>query len=117
MNGIFSFPLMIRNSAEKHRSYRKACGTEAPCKTIENIVSRLKDHPELPQDITLHGLRVSCVSLLIHLGMDIKSIQKWVGHKDINTTLKIYARVKAKEAKEQVAATMSESLPYTPKKP
>lgn len=60
----------------------------------------------LPQSITLHGLRSSCVSILVHQGMDVKSIQKWVGHADINTTLKIYAKVKDKEAKREVSKTM-----------
>ena len=64
-------------------------------------------HPELPQSITLHGLRSSCVSILIHEGFDVKSIQKWVGHADINTTLKIYAKVKDKEAKQEILSGMN----------
>ena len=39
--------------------------------------------------------------------MDVKSIQKWVGHKDINTTLKIYAKVKEKEAKKEISDKMN----------
>ena len=37
----------------------------------------------------------------------MKSIQKWVGHADIDTTLRIYAKVKDKEAKREISDTMN----------
>lgn len=43
-------------------------------------------------------------------GLDVKSIQKWVGHADIDTTLRIYAKVKEKEMKEEVSRSMSERI-------
>ena len=67
----------------------------------------IKAHPELPQGITFHGLRKSCVSILVHEGYDVKRIQKWVGHADIDTTLKIYAKVKDKEAKQEILNGMN----------
>ena len=67
----------------------------------------IKAHPELPQSITFHGLRKSCVSILVHEGYDVKRIQKWVGHADIDTTLKIYAKVKDKEAKQEILNGMN----------
>lgn len=42
-------------------------------------------------DITLHKLRHTCASLLISNGWDIKKVQHWMGHEDIQTTLDIYA--------------------------
>ena len=75
-----------------------------PTKAFGKVIAK---HPELPQSITLHGLRSSCVSILIHEGFDVKSIQKWVGHADINTTLKIYAKVKDKEAKQEILSGMN----------
>lgn len=74
-----------------------------PTKAFGKII---KSTPELPQDITFHGLRKSCVSILVHEGLDVKSIQKWVGHADINTTLKIYAIVKDQTAKKEVSEAM-----------
>ena len=59
----------------------------------------------------VHGLRTSCVSILVHEGFDVKSIQKWVGHKDIETTLKIYAKVKDKEAKQEILKGMNSLIP------
>ncbi len=55
-------------------------------------------------------LRSSCVSILVHKGVDVKTIQKWVGHADINTTLKIYAKVKDKEAKKQASESMDDLI-------
>lgn len=65
--------------------------------------------PELDNSLTLHSLRASCVSILVHEGIDIKDIQEWVGHKDIQTTLNIYARVNEKE-KDIVNEKMSKLL-------
>ena len=43
--------------------------------------------------------------------MDVKSIQKWVGHADIDTTLRIYAKVKDKEAKKEISNAMNDIIP------
>lgn len=74
-----------------------------PTKAFGKLIKR---NPELPQGITFHGLRISCVSILVNQGNDIKSIQKWVGHADIDTTLRIYAKVKDKAAKRDISQTM-----------
>lgn len=79
-----------------------------PSKVIKKLVKKM---PELPQKITFHGLRSSCVSILVHNGRDIKEIQKWVGHADVNTTLKIYAKVKEKEAKKEILKEMDDLIP------
>lgn len=42
-------------------------------------------------EITLHKLRHSCASMLINKGWDIKKLQYWLGHRDTQTTLNIYA--------------------------
>ncbi len=78
-----------------------------PTKAFGKVI---KAHPELPQGITFHGLRSSCVSILVHEGFDVKRIQKWVGHADIETTLKIYAKVKDKEAKQEILNGMNDII-------
>ena len=40
----------------------------------------------------LHDLRATCVSILVNNGVNIKDVQKWVGHSNIQTTMNIYAR-------------------------
>lgn len=79
-----------------------------PSKLFAKLIKKM---PELPQNITFHGLRSSCVSILVHQNMDVKSIQKWVGHKDIDTTLRIYAKVKDKEAKREISKAMTGIIP------
>lgn len=79
-----------------------------PSKLFKRIVKR---NPELTQNVTLHGLRTSCVSILVHNNVDIKTIQKWVGHKDMNTTLKIYTKVKDREAKEELSKELGNLFP------
>lgn len=51
----------------------------------------------LDDNLTLHSMRASCVSILIHMGVDIKDVQNWVGHNDIQTTLNIYAQTNQKQ--------------------
>lgn len=75
-----------------------------PSDKFKKILNR---NPQLPQHVTLHGLRASCISILVHEGLDVKQIQKWVGHKDMETTLKIYSKVKSTQSKEEISKKMS----------
>lgn len=75
-------------------------------KSFKKIVRR---NPNLDDSLILHSLRASCVSILIHEGIDIKDVQEWVGHKDIQTTLNIYARINEKE-KQKVNQKMLECV-------
>lgn len=84
-----------------------------PSKAFKKVIKR---NPDLPQRITFHGLRASCVSILVHFGNDIKTIQDWVGHADVETTMKIYAKVKSRESKKTILETMSSIInPTEPK--
>lgn len=75
-------------------------------KSFKKIV---RNDDRLDNSLTLHSLRASCVSILIHSGTDIKDVQAWVGHKDVQTTLNIYARTNEKQ-QNKVADTMSDTL-------
>lgn len=118
---------MFKKLKDKERANRKLCGNgyydsdyifkhidgtlffpDYPSKLFKKLIKKI---PELPQKITFHGLRSSCVSILVHQGMDVKSIQKWVGHADIDTTLRIYAKVKDKESKKEISDTMKGIIP------
>nr|MCR5627106.1 site-specific integrase [Lachnospiraceae bacterium] len=78
-----------------------------PSKELHKIIV---NNPNLPQNTNFRSLRRSCVSILVHEGMDIKSIQKWVGHKDLDTTLRIYAKVKDKEAKMVISTGLNDVI-------
>lgn len=75
-------------------------------KSFKKVVKR---SPYLDNSLTLHSLRISCVSILVHEGIDIKDLQEWVGHKDIQTTLNIYARINERE-KQKVNQKMSQCV-------
>ncbi|MBQ3178945.1 MAG: tyrosine-type recombinase/integrase [Clostridia bacterium] len=57
-----------------------------------------KDH-DLPI-IRFHDLRHSHTTALIESGVDIKTVQKRLGHSNVNTTLTVYAHVTKKSSKE-----------------
>lgn len=69
----------------------------------------VRANEDLSSDLTLHSLRASCISILVHQGVDIKDIQTWVGHRDIQTTMNIYASTTEKE-QEKVAKKLSDTL-------
>ena len=56
----------------------------------------------------------SKLPVLVHQGFDIKSIQEWMGHAEVETTLKIYAKVKEKEAKIEILNGMTQLIPAKP---
>lgn len=45
----------------------------------------------LPEGLTPHHLRHTCASLLVAGGADPVAVQRHLGHKDVSTTLNIYA--------------------------
>jgi integrase len=44
------------------------------------------------KDVVLHTFRHTCASRLVQAGVDIVRVQKWLGHKDVKTTM-IYAKL------------------------
>lgn len=54
------------------------------------------------EHITTHGLRHTHCSLLFEAGATIKEVQFRLGHKDVKTTLEIYAHVTKKAKSETV---------------
>lgn len=75
-------------------------------KSFKKIV---RNDNRLDDSLTLHSLRASCVSILIHSGTDIRDVQTWVGHRDVQTTLNIYARTNEKQ-QNKVANKMADTL-------
>ena len=66
---------------------------------LENGLSRIR----------FHDLRHSCATLLLSLGFDMKSIQEWLGHANIQTTANIYAHVDFAKKNEMITR-VNESL-------
>jgi site-specific recombinase XerD len=59
------------------------------------------------EPVSPHRLRHTLATLLVNQGMPITSLQKFLGHHDINTTL-IYARVFDETVRQQFAAAMAQ---------
>ncbi len=51
---------------------------------------------EVPEDLTLHGLRHSCCAILFEEGWELAKVQQWLGHSDISVTANIYNHVSKK---------------------
>jgi len=45
----------------------------------------------LPEGLTPHCLRHTCASLLVAGGADPVAVQRHLGHRDVTTTLNVYA--------------------------
>jgi len=59
------------------------------------------------EPVSPHRLRHTLATLLVNQGMPITSLQKFLGHQDINTTL-IYARVFDDTVRQQFATAMAQ---------
>jgi site-specific recombinase XerD len=73
------------------------------------VPGRLRRFGKLAQiePLTPHRLRHTLATLLINQGMPITSLQKFLGHQDINKTL-IYARVFDDTVRDQFATAMAQ---------
>ena len=60
-------------------------------------------------NISFHSLRHSCGSMLLHLGFDIKDIQKWLRHSSYQTTANIYVHM-YKDSKRNMIDALSKTL-------
>ena len=82
--------------------------TYSPDYVTDKFSSLLKKYG-LPH-IRFHELRHSCASLLISLGFNLKDIQEWLGHSDIQMTANIYGHLDVKR-KQGMADMLSGSFP------
>jgi len=73
------------------------------------VYLRMKEYGRMAgiPDMTPHRLRHTLATLLINQGMPIVSLQKFLGHRDINDTL-IYAKVHNTTVRRQFALTMKQ---------
>ena len=104
-------PIQTSRYEDNDVIFKHKDGKEFHPDTLTDIFKDIvESNPNLPQDITLHGLRKTCASILISNGVDIKSVQDRLGHKDSEVLLDIYAKVKSKAAKEKTSGVMSKIL-------
>lgn len=75
--------------------FNKLYYPQAPNDWLYNILEKY----DLPK-ITLHGFRHTHASLLFESGANIKEVQERLGHKDVKTTMNIYAHVTPEKIEE-----------------
>lgn len=63
------------------------------------VLTKLCKRYGLPR-ITVHGLRHSCASLLFAAGVDVKVVQKLLGHAHIETTMNVYTHVTTEQVEK-----------------
>jgi len=68
-------------------------------RSVQMIVEKAKVKADLNKDVHIHTLRHSFATHLLESGVDIRYIQKLLGHADISTT-SIYAHVSNKDLKD-----------------
>jgi integrase len=85
--------LLFGNRSGRHRRYRvfRRDSWDPAVRAVDAMRSQSGRDP-LP--VTPHDLRATCASLLIDAGASVKEVQAHLGHKDITTTLNLYARVR-----------------------
>ena len=107
--------LNLREEENKNRSKYKDNYTENdyifkwpdgtmfnPDQITRRFVGLLKKYGLPP--IRFHDLRHSCASLLMSKGFQLKDVQEWLGHADIETTANIYGHLDQSRKKELMNA-------------
>ncbi len=71
---------------------------------LSQMLTKLQDRCGLPR-CRFHDLRHLCASIMLMQGVNVKVAQSMLGHRDVQTTLNIYAHVlpsSAREAAEKI---------------
>ena len=78
---------------------------------VSQMFTKLQKRAGLPK-CRFHDLRHLCASIMVKQGIEVKVAQERLGHKDITTTMNIYAHVlpgSAKEAAEKIGQLVYKS--------
>jgi len=82
-------------------------GRHIPRRVLMESFARLLRREGLPQ-MTFHELRHAAATLLLEGGVDIRTIQRLLGHADVRITLNTYSHVS--ERMEQTAADRMDAI-------
>ena len=85
--------LLFGNRLGGHRRYR-VFRRDSWDPAIRAVDARRDQTGRVALPVTPHDLRATCASLLVDAGASVKDVQAHLGHKDITTTLNLYARVR-----------------------
>lgn len=65
--------------------------------STETFFHNISKKAELGSDLSMHCFRHNFISECYKAGVDIKKLQKWVGHNDIKTTLNTYTKLEKED--------------------
>lgn len=91
-------PLFIRYSGRVNEE-NNGEKMRLTARSVERIVKKYVRAARIPVDATVHTLRHSFATDLLHNGADIRSVQEMLGHKNIATT-QIYTHITNKQLRE-----------------
>lgn len=94
----------IMNGTYRDNGYvfLKEDGTQYNPDYISKLFKKAVDRcPNVPKNVTFHGLRHSCCAILFQEGKSIAEVQNWLGHSDITVTANIYNHVSKKWKNQQ----------------
>ena len=72
-------------------------------KTEEAVALLEQREPELLPSISCHHLRHTFCTRLIENGVNIKTVQYWMGHRHVSTTIKIYLSISEGRNREEMS--------------
>ena len=81
-NPTFLFPAEGRNHSDGSTSQ-----TPMSISTVQGAIKRITEQLEFGKKVSCHTLRHSYASHLLEAGVSLKAIQKYLGHKSLQTTL------------------------------
>lgn len=119
-DAMHAYLVQIKVAQDKMRQLMKSCynnsgyvctredGTPVNPDFVSHHFKRIVKSSQLPT-IRFHDLRHSAATLLHNSGYDLKDIQEWLGHSDIQTTSNIYTHQEGKRM-SGMAEVMSNAI-------
>nr|VFK38615.1 MAG: integrase/recombinase XerD [Candidatus Kentron sp. TC] len=84
-------------------------GAPATPQLIRRLVTQAGENARLPRHVTPHTLRHTCATHLLDAGVDMRYVQKLLGHQSITTT-EIYTHVDKSKLKELIRSNFMRGL-------
>lgn len=85
-----SLLMLLRKYFKEYRPnnylFNGSKGNEYSDRSVQQIIKRAAANAGIKKNISSHSMRHSCFTQLLRNGVDIRSIQKLAGHKNISTT-------------------------------
>nr|VFJ93234.1 MAG: Phage integrase family protein [Candidatus Kentron sp. LFY] len=94
-------PSATRLPRPSHKPLSNTRGAPATPQFIRQLVIRIGEDAKLTRRITPHMLRHTCATHLLDAGVDMRYVQKLLGHQSITTT-EIYTHVDKSRLKELI---------------